>query len=80
MRHSIESYLFTVEYIFFFSVTMVIMWMCGDIFKTIYFILREAPVQFWVCGSLQVAVDIAILLQVYFYNNVEPKRSMVHPD
>ena len=50
-----------------FSVAMVAMWTSGDLFKTVYFIIRDAPVQFAVCGVLQVAVDIAILLQVFFY-------------
>lgn len=48
---------------------MVIMWACGDSFKTFYFIYRQAPTQFGVCGALQVMIDIAILAQVYFYRN-----------
>ncbi|KAL0273581.1 UNVERIFIED_CONTAM: hypothetical protein PYX00_006217 [Menopon gallinae] len=51
------------------SVSMVLMWTCGDIFKTGYFILREAPSQFWMCGVLQVSVDIIILLQVHVYRD-----------
>ena len=30
------------------------MWTCGDVFKTTYFVLRKAPPQFFICGSLQV--------------------------
>ncbi|EFA04063.1 solute carrier family 66 member 2 isoform X2 [Tribolium castaneum] len=61
------------------SVSMVIMWTCGDIFKTLYFLLREAPIQFWICGSVQVAVDVLILLQVYIYRgNTEPQRDRAH--
>ncbi|CAG9784290.1 unnamed protein product [Diatraea saccharalis] len=51
------------------SVSMVVMWTCGDIFKTAYFVLREAPTQFWVCGSLQVTLDIVILFQVWLYRH-----------
>lgn len=51
------------------SVKMVFMWMCGDLYKTAYFVLRKAPMQFWLCGGLQVALDIAILLQVMFYSS-----------
>jgi solute carrier family 66, member 2 len=36
------------------SISMVVMWTCGDLFKTGYFIVREAPMQFWICGTLQV--------------------------
>ncbi|XP_045762385.1 solute carrier family 66 member 2 isoform X1 [Maniola jurtina] len=49
------------------SLSMVIMWTCGDLFKTAYFVIREAPAQFWVCGSLQVLLDIIILIQVWLY-------------
>ncbi|CAB3230831.1 unnamed protein product [Arctia plantaginis] len=51
------------------SVSMVVMWTCGDLFKTAYFVLRDAPPQFWVCGSLQVSLDIVILLQVWLYRD-----------
>lgn len=58
---------------------MVIMWTCGDIFKTVYFLIREAPAQFWICGAMQVTVDIAILLQVRWYqHNIEAKKPQVH--
>ncbi len=50
------------------SVIMVLMWTSGDLFKTTYFILRESPVQFWLCGILQVSLDLAVLLQVFFYS------------
>lgn len=51
------------------SIAMVAMWTLGDAFKTCYFILREAPIQFEVCGALQVLIDIAILTQVCIYQN-----------
>lgn len=37
---------------------MVIMWTLGDMFKTLYFLARSAPVQFWICGTLQVTYYI----------------------
>ncbi|XP_075525788.1 solute carrier family 66 member 2 isoform X4 [Dermacentor variabilis] len=46
---------------------MVLMWTMGDVFKTAYFIMRSAPFQFWVCGTLQVSLDVAILMQVGWY-------------
>lgn len=49
------------------SVEMVIMWLSGDLFKTLYFIIRHAPAQFSICGSIQVVVDILILYQVLWY-------------
>ncbi|XP_053556802.1 solute carrier family 66 member 2 [Bombina bombina] len=50
------------------SVKMVLMWTAGDLLKTCYFIIKDTPLQFWLCGMLQVCFDIAILFQVYYYN------------
>uniref|UniRef100_UPI00358EAF50 solute carrier family 66 member 2 n=1 Tax=Myxine glutinosa TaxID=7769 RepID=UPI00358EAF50 len=49
------------------SVPMVLMWTSGDTFKTAYFLIRSAPMQFWLCGALQMCVDVAILVQVCYY-------------
>ncbi|XP_021425344.1 solute carrier family 66 member 2 [Oncorhynchus mykiss] len=49
------------------SVKMVLLWTAGDIFKTTYFVMNHSPSQFWVCGAVQILIDIAILLQVLFY-------------
>ncbi|KAJ8680710.1 hypothetical protein QAD02_016497 [Eretmocerus hayati] len=51
------------------SLAMVIMWTLGDTFKTCYFIKRDAPIQFEVCGALQICIDLAILIQVYAYRD-----------
>ena len=48
---------------------MVLLWMIGDTFKTAYFVVYQAPVQFWLCGSLQVFIDIVILGQVYWFRD-----------
>ena len=56
------------------SFQMVCMWTCGDLFKTVYFYLRQAPIQFYLCGCLQVMVDVAILLQVWHYRENTTKR------
>lgn len=60
---------------------MVLMWSSGDTFKTVYFILNQAPFQFSICGLLQVFVDIAILLQVYLYSHYpqKPVSHTAHP-
>ncbi|XP_038070419.1 solute carrier family 66 member 2-like [Patiria miniata] len=56
------------------SIKMVCCWFSGDIFKTIYFILKQAPAQFWVCGIMQVTIDVAILTQVCYYTNKPPQK------
>ena len=52
---------------------MVLFWFSGDTFKTVYFVVRKSPMQFWVCGGIQVVVDILILMQVLMYRK---KRSI----
>ncbi|XP_051991665.1 solute carrier family 66 member 2 isoform X3 [Xyrauchen texanus] len=59
------------------SIKMVLMWTSGDTFKTGYFLLTQAPMQFWICGLLQVCVDIAILFQVYYYSHY-PQKPISH--
>lgn len=49
------------------SVKMVLLWTAGDVFKTTYFLVNRSPPQFWVCGSVQIFIDVAILLQVFLY-------------
>ncbi|XP_024920804.1 PQ-loop repeat-containing protein 1 isoform X2 [Cynoglossus semilaevis] len=59
------------------SIIMVLMWTSGDTFKTVYFLITQAPVQFWTCGLLQVVVDITILFQVYYYSRY-PQKPISH--
>ncbi|KAG9509640.1 RNA-binding protein 5, partial [Fragariocoptes setiger] len=49
------------------SVEMVAMWLSGDLFKTTYFIVRKTPPQFWICGTIQVLIDIIIICQVFWF-------------
>lgn len=53
----------------------------GDAFKTAYFLLKGAPLQFSVCGLLQVLVDLAILGQAYAFarHPQKPALHAVHP-
>jgi hypothetical protein len=58
---------------------MVLMWTSGDIFKTTYFILRDSPTQFWLCGMLQVSLDVSVLSQVYMYaQNTAASQKKAH--
>ncbi|XP_034807212.2 solute carrier family 66 member 2 isoform X4 [Pan paniscus] len=63
------------------SIKMVLMWTSGDAFKTAYFLLKGAPLQFSVCGLLQVLVDLAILGQAYAFarHPQKPVPHAVHP-
>ncbi|XP_004715983.1 solute carrier family 66 member 2 isoform X2 [Echinops telfairi] len=63
------------------SIKMVLMWTSGDTFKTAYFLLHSVPLQFSVCGLLQVLVDLAILGQAYAYahRSSKPVPHTTHP-
>jgi len=49
--------------------SMVVMWTCGDVFKTTYFLMREAPIQFTICGCIQIGIDLAILAQIWIFGS-----------
>ncbi|XP_065174365.1 solute carrier family 66 member 2-like [Sycon ciliatum] len=51
------------------SIKMVCCWLSGDIFKTVYFLVKNTPPQFYICGSIQVMIDISILSQVFIYTS-----------
>ena len=61
------------------SIEMVVMWLSGDLFKTIYFILRHSPTQFAACGSIQVTIDVLILLQAFVYRKPSSTYSKLVP-
>ncbi|VDK38449.1 unnamed protein product [Taenia asiatica] len=59
------------------SLEMVLMWTMGDLFKTIYFFLSKAPVQFPICGCIQLAFDVAVFFQFLAYRK---RYSYIDPD
>jgi hypothetical protein len=46
---------------------MIIAWLMGDAFKAFYFFRNGAPIQFIICGVIQLIVDILIASQLFFY-------------
>uniref|UniRef100_A0A0K0F689 PQ loop repeat protein n=1 Tax=Strongyloides venezuelensis TaxID=75913 RepID=A0A0K0F689_STRVS len=57
------------------SVTMVLGWFLGDVGKTIYFIIKKTPFQFYVCSCLQITIDILILIEVIVYKKSASQTS-----
>ena len=53
------------------SYVMIVAWFLGDGFKTFYFILEKQPAQFLMCGTIQLTVDVLILMQMFFYKENE---------
>ncbi|CAG2174285.1 unnamed protein product [Oppiella nova] len=60
------------------SKLMVFLWTFGDVFKTTYFLVRRAPIQFWICGLLQVSIDLFIFGQILFYRKPYKKVSKAY--
>lgn len=56
------------------SLSMVLMWLGGDTFKTAYFIQNNVPFQFWLCGLLQITIDLLILVQVCLFRQKAPVK------
>ena len=55
------------------SMFMIFTWFSGDFFKTLYFVLEKQPFQFIMCGSVQLTVDIIIVIQILYYSKYSPK-------
>ena len=49
------------------SFILIMTWFLGDFSKTIYFIAFSQPTQFILCGSIQLTVDLIILIQLFIY-------------
>mgnify|MGYP002388118781 CR=1 FL=1 len=49
------------------SLVMIMSWFLGDVFKTVYFVMQAAPLQFVLCGLTQLAVDTVVLGQYMVY-------------
>ena len=43
-------------------------WIFGDCFKTGYYIVTKCPIQFIVCGVIQIIIDIILIGQMIYYN------------
>jgi len=64
----------TTVILFYCSRAMVFLWLAGDSFKTLYFLTRQSPIQFSICGALQIAVDLAILSQTVWFGTTPGRR------
>lgn len=51
------------------SYAMIFSWVAGDAFKTFYFIFKNQPFQFIMCGTVQLIVDFVIIGQIYMFKD-----------
>ncbi|CAG8532272.1 3077_t:CDS:2, partial [Dentiscutata heterogama] len=52
-----------------FSILVLLTWFGSDSFKTYYYISTNAPLQFPVCGLIELSVDTIIVLQFIIFNH-----------
>ncbi|KAG2232046.1 hypothetical protein INT48_009394 [Thamnidium elegans] len=52
-----------------FSLIVLGSWFLGDGFKLFYFIYTKAPLQFIICGAIQLSIDSIIVLQFMLYSS-----------
>jgi len=51
------------------SMVLIGTWFLGDGYKTIFFIMKDLPFQFIMCGAFQLFVDVVIVLQMVIYSS-----------
>jgi hypothetical protein len=56
---------------------MIFSWVAGDAFKTFYFIYKDQPFQFIMCGSVQLLVDFIIIGQIYLFSKDKKYESFI---
>jgi len=57
------------------SMGLILTWFTGDLAKTLFFILKNQPLQFVMCGITQLSIDIYIIYQIYTYGRKESKEN-----
>eukprot|EP01017_Pseudomicrothorax_dubius_P028240 TRINITY_DN3346_c0_g1_i5.p2 TRINITY_DN3346_c0_g1~~TRINITY_DN3346_c0_g1_i5.p2 ORF type:complete len:143 (-),score=25.11 TRINITY_DN3346_c0_g1_i5:30-458(-) len=62
------------------SVPLIISWFLGDAFKTVYYVLRNQPLQFILCGITQLFIDIVILFQITLYKDKKEPHVSIPKD
>ncbi len=60
------------------SFFMIMGWMVGDVYKTVYVYFTAAPLQFLMCGVFQALTDAYILWQMFvLYNPTSPIMALL---
>ncbi|OZJ03496.1 hypothetical protein BZG36_04015 [Bifiguratus adelaidae] len=57
-----------------FSILILGSWFLGDSFKFFYFIYTHSPLQFILCGAIQLSVDVGIVVQFFLYSRSLRRR------
>lgn len=52
-----------------FRVSVLLGWLIGDVYKTVYFLINKSPVQFIIAGFFALSVDLVICAQLHFFRD-----------
>ncbi|KIY66726.1 hypothetical protein CYLTODRAFT_398244 [Cylindrobasidium torrendii FP15055 ss-10] len=63
-----------------FRTSTLVGWFGGDGFKTVYFFLQQAPLQFKICSIFQLSIDVAIVIQRLVYGAAPPPTVLEEDD
>lgn len=66
--------IFTSKNVDTISYILIMSWCSGDLFKLIYYIISNAPIQLLACVSFQLLVDGIIIFQIIYYSKYGSKR------
>ena len=53
---------------------MVGIWLCSDSYKTIYFVMKDQPMQFILTGFFQAMLDLTLICQMVIYRNAGKQK------
>ena len=53
------------------SLIMLMTWIFGDLFKTVYYLVTKCPLQFTLCGYIQMFIDLILIGQIWYYGKTE---------
>lgn len=56
------------------SFLMIMLWLFGDSFKLIYYIVTQSVIQFIVCSIIQIALDFILIGQIFYYDYCKQKK------
>ena len=61
------------------STLMIISFLLGDSFRTYYYIVTKSPIQFLICGILQIAINLILMFQIIYYKHMGVKNKSFKP-
>ena len=55
---------------------MILTWFVGDFAKTLYYMIENQPFQFVMSGTIQLTIDVLIIIQIMAFKEVIPYEQL----